>query len=191
MRPQIEVAEVAIEGAQADGQAYRCLTDPDAPMMGEGREKKVRECHSFEVAADNGLIVAGGRCPDGNDNGGLEPLVAAAQAQEPEGIQAVTAESGYYAGDAVAGLIRAGIDRCIPDSNTAGDLHRGQPIGTIRDRSRGSVPLVYDAQADSYQCPEGNRLLPALHKPDCGQWVTEYRAQQECQGCPLPPPCLH
>jgi hypothetical protein len=28
-------------------------------MMGEGREKSIRECHSYEVAIANGLLVAG------------------------------------------------------------------------------------------------------------------------------------
>ena len=44
----------------AEGRKHLCLTDPDARMMGGGRERKVRECHSFEVAVDReaGLLVA-------------------------------------------------------------------------------------------------------------------------------------
>ena len=66
---------------------------------------------------------------------------------------AVDADSGYYTGETVATLIREGIDTCIPDSNTAGDLHRGQPIGTIVAKNRGKVPFTYEAEADAYHCP--------------------------------------
>ena len=165
-------------------------TDPDARMMGEGREKKIREGHSFEVAVDNGLLVVGQTSQETADNARLEAVVAAAQEHEPEGVHAVTSDSGFFAGDAVGRLIQLGIDTCVPDTNTACDLHRGEPIGTQQSRTRGSVPFQYEEEADQWICPEGNVLRFEQTREHYGQQVRVYRAQRPCEGCPLAAQCL-
>jgi hypothetical protein len=192
MRARLQAALLALALAIATGRKHLCLTDPDAEMMGEGRTKRVQECHSFEVAVDQeaGLLVVGQTTQEGNDNARLELLVAAAQAHEPEGVKAADGDCGYYQGDALARLILAGIDTCVPDSNTACDLHRGQPIGTTRARTQGEVPLTYVAAADRYVCPEGNELRPRQQRQARGQWVTVYRAVRDCRGCPQAGACL-
>ena len=192
MRPRIEKAIKTLEAAIANGDKHACLTDPDARMMKEGREKKVLECHSYEVVvdSDSGLIVAGQSSQSPVDNPRLELLFDAAKLNEPGGITHVDADSGYYSGDAVGRLLSEGIDTCIPDSNTAGDIHRGQAVGTVRSKSVGAVPLVYDPEADCYRCPENNRLLPTQHRKDGGQELKVYRAENSCIDCPLAKNCL-
>jgi transposase len=192
MRTQLRAALTALARAIATGRKHLCLTDPDAEMMGEGRTKRVQECHSFEVAVDReaGLLVVGQTTQEGNDNARLEPLVAAAQAHEPDGVKAADGDCGYYQGDALARLILAGIDPCVPDSQTACDLHRGQPIGTTRARTQGEVPLTYVTATDRYVCPEGNELRPRQQRQARGQWVTVYRAGRDCRGCPRANVCL-
>ncbi len=190
MLQRIALAVKALGIALAEGWDYLCLTDPDARMMAEGRDKKIRECHSFEVAVDHGLLVVGQTCQEGNDNARLEPIVAAAQAHEPAGVKQATADSGFFSGDAVGRLIRAGVDTCIPDSNTAADLHQGKPIGTHTAQKRGKVELVYDAEANLLRCPEGNELRPSQQREHGGQAVTVYRARRSCAGCPRAPECL-
>jgi len=187
---RIQEALVALQEAEAQQLKHACLTDPDARMMGEGREKKIREGHSFEVAVDNGLLVVGQTTQETADNGRLEAVVAAAAKQEPLGVQAVTSDSGFFAGDAVGRLIRLGIDTCVPDTNTACDLHRGEPIGTQQSKTRGSVPFQYEEEADQYVCPEGNVLRFAQMREHYGQRVRVYRAQRGCEGCPLAAQCL-
>jgi hypothetical protein len=174
MLPRIAAALAAREAARAEGRPHLCLTDPDARMMSEGREKHVRECHSWEVAVDReaGLLVVGQTTQEGNDTARREPLVAAAQAREPGGVTAVDGDSGFYAGDAIGRLLAAGLDLCVPDSNTACDLHRGQPVGTTRGGGRGRVLFEYDAAADLYRCPEGNALRPRPPPRVRGQTVT-------------------
>jgi hypothetical protein len=103
----------------------------------------------------------------------------------------VDGDSGYYAGDAIGRLIEAGIDVCIPDSNTAGDLHRDRPVGTTRARGQEWVELCYDAEADLYRCPEGNELRPSQQRDHGGQLLWVYRAQRVCTGCPRAGKCLH
>jgi hypothetical protein len=190
MLQRIKAGLVAIQEAEADGRKHLCLTDPDARMMGEGREKKVRECHSWEVAVDQGLLVAAQSTQDNHDSDRLEPLLAAAREHEPGGITAVDADSGYYSGDVVGRLLAAGLDTCIPDPHTAADLHRGRPIGTTRDAARGTVPFTYEASTDVYRCPEGNILRLRQQRPHRGQEIKIYRAQDVCTGCPLVPDCL-
>ena len=192
MLPRIKAAIETLEAAQEQKSKHACLTDPDAQMMKEGREKHIHECHSFEVVVDrqDGLLVVGQTCQSPTDNARLQPLVDAAKTQEPNGIKSADADSGYYSGDTVAALLSAGIDTCIPDTNTACDLHRGLPIGTTRSRGRGSITLEYDAEANCYRCPEDNTLLPQAHRQDYGQMVTVYRAKKPCTDCPLACDCL-
>ena len=189
MLPRIKEAIEAIESAQEEGRAHACLTDPDARMMGEGREKRVRECHSFEVAIDNGLLVAGQTSQSAVDNPRLTPLIEAAKEQEPDGIIAVDGDSGYYSGDKIAQLIEEGIDICIPTPHTACDLHRGQPVGTTKTNTVGSVVFTYDKENDQYTCPEGNVLAYKRTSTNKGQELRLYTAQNSCKDCPLRASC--
>jgi transposase len=192
MRERVAAALAALEVAMTEGCQHLCLTDPDARMMAEGRSRRVQECYSFEVAVDRaaGLLVVGQVSQEASDNARLEPLVAAAQVHEPEGVKAVDGDSGYYQGGPLGRLLRAGIDTCVPDSNTAGDLHRGQPVGTVQAQTRGRVPFEYDPAADVYRCPEGNELRRRTRRVAAGQTLTCYQAQRPCRGCPQESECL-
>lgn len=192
MRRRIEQGIEAIRAAQREARAHLCLTDPDARMMAGGRSHKVEECHSFEAGVDTaaGLLVVGQTTQATSDNDRLEDVVEAAAACEPDGVNAVDADSGFYAGDAIARLLEAGIDTCVPDAQTAGDLHRDQPVGTIREKSRGKTPMRYDAAQDRYECPEGNRLTYRGTTTPKGVTVRVYRAERSCAGCPLASECL-
>jgi len=190
MLARVQQALRALAAAEADGRKHLGLTDPDARMMPLGRERHVREGHAWEIAVDAGLLVAALTTQANTDQERLAPLLAAAELQEPAGIQAVDADSGYYTGDAVAALAQAGIDTCIPDSQTAGDLHRSQEIGTCRARRGGQVPFTYDAAADLYRCPEGNLLRFERQRHRKGQEVRLYKAARPCTGCPLAADCL-
>jgi hypothetical protein len=187
---QIAAALKALQEAEADGRKHLCLTDPEARMMYGERHRGTRECHSFEIATDQGLLVVARASQESHDSACLGSLVQAAREHEPDGVKAVDGDSGYYSGEGVAALIREGIDTCIPDSATAGDLHRGQPIGTTAAKSRGKVAFTYDPEADVYHCPEGNTLARTQHRRDRGQYVTVYRAEEPCVACPQRTDCL-
>ena len=134
------------------------MTDPDARMMHGGREKRVNECHSFEVAIDRdcGLLVANDVTDAGNDNARLEPLIEAARCNEPCGVLAADGDSGYFKTESVLKLSSEGIDLCVPDCTTACELHNGVAVGSLR--RRGGVSLEYDKENDLYRCPDGNLL---------------------------------
>jgi transposase len=189
MRERIEVGIAAIEAAEAQGRKHACLTDPDARMMGEGREKNIRECHAFEVAVDNGLLVVGQSSNSAHDAARLEPIVEAARAQEPDGVHALDGDSGYFSGAPIVKLISEGVDVCIPDPNTACDLHRDQPVGTTLSRITGTVPFEYNEEHDVYTCPEGNVLGFTQSRTERRQDYRIYRAERSCKDCPLRSQC--
>jgi hypothetical protein len=117
------------------------------------------------------------------------PILEAAQKQQPNGVTAVDADSGYFSGDTIAELIHKGLDVCIPDNHTACDLHRAQPIGTSRQTTAGSVAMTYAAVPNHYTCPQGNVLVYQTTVQNKGQQMRVYRAQQPCTGCPLRNAC--
>jgi hypothetical protein len=192
MKPRLREGLAALEAAQEQGAKHLCLTDPDSRMMPEGRERKVRQCHSFEVAVDReaGLLVVAQSSQSAQDNSRLEGLVEAAKAQEPEGVKAVDGDSGYYQGAAVGRLLEQGIDVCVPDSQLAADLHRGLPLGTHRQQHRSSVPLVYEEAEDQYRCPQGKVLPFRSERQEAAGKVRIYKTRESCEGCPLAPECL-
>jgi len=110
--------------------------------------------------------------------------------RHPGGVWGAPVGPGQAPGDALARLIRAGIDPCVPDTNTASDWHRGPPIGTTRARTQGEVPLTDVTASDRYVCPEGNELRPRQQRQKRGQGVTIYRAKRDCRGCPRAGVCL-
>lgn len=183
MYKRVLEAITAIETAQELGLSHVSLTDPDARMMKEGRKKRVRQCFSYEVALDNGLLVAAGVTQSNTDNSRLWPLVEASLKNEPNGIQSVDADCGYYSGDGIVALVEKGIDSCIPDINTAHALHTGKPI-------RNTQPFVYEADADRYVCSEGNILTFQQERPERGHTYRTYRATRSCKDCPLAKTCL-
>ena len=189
MRQRVTQAVETLEAASQEELKHVNLTDPDARMMCEGRDKHIRDCHNFEVAVDNGLLVVAQTSNSAHDAHRLEPLVEAAEKTEPAGIVAIDADAGYYTGDTVASLIKRNIDVCIPNSNTACDLHRAQPIGTTRRKITGTVSFTYDETTNSYHCPQGNELVFSQRRQDGAQQVNVYRARRACTGCPLAEQC--
>lgn len=180
-----------IDRATSEGQKCLCLTDMDARFMHGGREKRLKQCHSLEVAIDRdcALLVASGVTQVGNDNGRLEGLVSKSLVNEPWGVKAVDGDSGYFRTDSVARLIADGVDVCIPDSTTACALHRSLPVLGLWNPS--SVALEYDAIADVYRCSEGNVLTRRPSRTDKqGQRKINYQACRSCCGCRLHSECM-
>jgi hypothetical protein len=191
MRRRLQELIRMLEQKGAEEQKRVNLTDPDAEFMLLGASKKLGLGHSFEAAADQGLLVAGHRGEGVADNHRLEPILAAARRHEPEGITRVDADSGFYQGEALGKLLRAGVDVCVPDANTAGDLHRGQPIGTTRDKRRGDWSfLTWDADRGRFTCRNDNERRPVEVRTQHGQTWTVYRAVAPCRECPFAASCL-
>jgi hypothetical protein len=190
MRQRLEQLIPVLEEALASERKHVNLTDPDAAFMPLGSEKRLGMGHSFEAVVDGKLLVVGQRGDGSTDNARLEPLLEAAATREPDGIHQVTGDSGFYRGEVIGKQLAAGVDVCIPDSNTAGDLHRGQPVGTTRGRTGAWAFLTWDGEAGCFRCAGGNTLQKRQEREAHGQTWTVYRAESPCTGCPLAAECL-
>jgi len=195
MLERVVAAVDTLDEAQKEGRKHACLTDPDARMMGEGRDKLIKECHSFEVVVDKDaqLLVAGQVTQEGNDNARLQPLLEAARPHEPEGIHSVDADSGYYKGEVIGQLAQQGVDTCIPDSLTAQGLKQGSLTSnpsSLQASSDTSVALVYNAERDVFVCAMGKDLPVKQQRQQGGRDVKIYATQTACTGCPLAAACL-
>ena len=180
----------ALQQAKQEKLKHVSLTDPDARMMPVGRDRRVRHCHSFEVAVDNGLIVAANTTQSGPDASRLLPLVEAARGPDGTPPSSVTADSGYYSSEGLLELKKQGIDTCIPDSNTACDIRRGQPLGSSRTLYGSDMRFTYDAAADTFTCERGNVLCRVRVRRRVGSVSRIYAARHgSCQGCPLMARC--
>ena len=91
MLQRIEEALETLALAKEEELKHVSLTEGDARRMQGERDKRVRECHSFEVAVDNGLLVAGGSCQEAHDSSRLESLV-----QQARRIRAGGRDSGGW-----------------------------------------------------------------------------------------------
>lgn len=189
-RRRVETVVAVLESALRDGRKHVNLTDPDAEFMPLGATKKLGLGHSFEAAVDQGLLVVGQRGAGCTDNSRLEPMLEAAAARLPDGVKGVDGDSGFYQGNVIGKLLAAGIDVCIPDSNTAGDLHRGQPIGTTRGRTGEWAFLTWDADENCFRCMGDNVLRAKQVREEHGQTWTVYRAVEPCTNCPFAAKCL-
>ena len=190
MRKRLNEVCLALADAIKSGTKHLCTTDFDAKMMGEGRHKRIAMCHSYEVAADNGLLVAFGTSDSANDNPRLFGLVERAAAHEPSGVQSVDADSGYYSGRSVSTLSLADIDVCIPTTSTACDMRKGLDIGTTVAKGASKVNMTYVPDADHYVCPEGKILAFEQLRTDRGVDARVYRAPSGCRRCSLASTCL-
>ena len=195
MIPRIQAALNTLDEAEQEERKHACLTDPDARMMKEGRDKPIKECHSFEVVVDKDaqLLVVGQVTQEGPDNGRLAPLIDAARPHEPEGIFSADADSGYYKGEVIANLQEDGIDTCVPDGSTAKRLRSEELAPNTSSppaASDPSVALRYDAQRDIFVCAADKVLSARQTRTQGGRAVKIYVAETECTGCPLAAACL-
>jgi transposase len=187
MRKRVKGVLKTLEEAQEEGRKHLSLTDPEAEMMYGGRERQVRESYSLEVALEQGagLLVAAGVTREGTDSRRLEPLLKAARPRLPEGkLETVDGDSGFYHTPAIRDLLEAEVDVCIPDTWTAGMLHRGE-------WREPAVGMVYEQEQDRYRCPEG-KVLSAVgtYQGERGYAVTRYRVEGSCRGCPRAEACF-
>jgi len=184
MRARIESGIQTLEQAKEDGRNHVSLSDPDARMMPIGAGRRIAMGHMFEVAADGGLLVAGGSCNAGGDTGRLMPLLDEAQKNDPVPVTSVSADSGYFEGGTIAKLLATDLDVVIPDATTAGAMRRPEP------EPKDKIEFTKIEGRNAYICPEGNVLTYKDGWDSGGQRFTQYKTKNICTDCPLADRCL-
>ena len=110
------------------GLAKRSRTDPDSRFLRERQGFTLGYTVALAVSEDH-VIVEQRVTQQATDNASLLPLVEAVERRCGESPQKVSADSGFFSLDNLAGLEAHGIEGCVPDSNLARELkgrgHRG------------------------------------------------------------------
>jgi transposase len=181
--PEEAIAAAAKRKAERDGKQtgrYKklCLSDPDATMATNARNRRLEPAYKQHTAVDDvcgvvlDLEVTTGQANEGDHALGRVDAVAAATGAP---VRVVTADQGCAYGKVYGGLERRGIDPVIPAKK--------EPI-------RSKVPLRrfrYDARHDILKCPQGRTLRP--QRPvQHGRFF--YSRASDCRRCPLRGGCL-
>ena len=128
-----------------------CVTDPDATMATNARNRHLEPCYKQHTAVDDKVgVILDVEVTTGEKNEGqmIEPQVDEVRSTTGIDIKTVTADAGYAYAKVYGALERRGIDALIPA--------KAEPI-----RSR--VPMCrfrYDAKHDILKCPTGRVLRP-------------------------------
>jgi transposase len=166
------------DGKQSGKHKKICLTDPDATMATNARNRRLEPSYKQHTAVDDvfGVLldveVTTGQANEGDH---VLPQVDAVAATTGTAVKVVTADQGYAYGKVYGGLERRGIDPVIPAKK--------EPI-----KSR--VPLRrfrYDAKHDILKCPQGRVLRPQRRVPH-GRFF--YSRSSDCRRCPMRGDCL-
>ena len=169
------------EELERTGENQVSLTDPDSRAM--ATYPKVGVGYNAQVAVDakHQLIVEQEVTNLGSDLGQLAPT--AIPAKEILGVETIqaTADRGYYKGEDIAACEAAGITAFVP-----------KPLGRGAPASQGLFPkeaFTYDAQADTYRCPNGETLFPRTESTTRGHRPILYYHGEACRRCPIKAQC--
>ncbi len=166
------------DGKQTGRYKKVCLTDPDATMTTNARNRRLEPAYKQHTAVDDALgVILEVEVTTGQANEGdhILPGVDAVAAVTGTPVQVVTADQGYAYGKVYGGLEVRGIDPVIPAKK--------EPI-----RSR--VPLRrfrYDARHDILKCPM-RRILRLQRRVEHGRYF--YSRATDCRRCPIHGDCL-
>ena len=165
-------------GKQSGQHKKVCLTDPEATMATNARNRRLEPAYKQYTAVDDvrGVILhVKVTTGEANEGGEIASQADAVAATTGIAIKTITADQGYAYGKVYGALERRGIDPVIPAKK--------EPI-----RSR--VPLRrfrYDARHDILKCPKG-RILRATRHVEHGRFF--YSKAKDCRSCPMRADCL-
>jgi len=101
----------------------------------------------------------------------------------------VVTDGGFVSRDNILAMKERGIEYIGPCGNEAGkgkSSYEGRGVSAQYHSSQ----FVYDAQSDSYRCPQGKTLSYEGKEQRHTQVSYRYRAQRsDCQGCPVKSQC--
>jgi hypothetical protein len=165
-------------------------SDPEARVM---KQPGGGYAPSYNVQIDtdakNGVVVAVGVVQAGNDFEQLEPGIDRVQDHLGKTPKEVVTDGGFVSRDNIVAMTRRGIEYIAPCVDDAG---KGQSSYDSRGVSGQyqSSQFIYDAQSNSYRCPQGKILKYEGKEERHLQLSYRYRAQRsDCQGCPMKSQC--
>ncbi|MBD3666312.1 transposase, partial [Sulfitobacter sp. TSTF-M16] len=165
------------------GETQVSLSDPDARSMATTpRMPRVVGCNvQTAVEAENHLIVAHEVTMHGYDRDALSMMaIAARDAMALDQIAAI-ADKGYYKSEEILACEEASISVVVPKPQTSNAGARGQ---------FDKADFAYDAEADVYVCPAGQRLIYRFTGQQDNKAIRTYWSSH-CEGCVLKDKCTN
>jgi transposase len=175
---ELQAMEKAVEAAP-DRQVS--LTDPDARAMATSGKGTGLVGYNVQAAVDtqHHLIVAHAVTNLGHDRTQLAPMSRQAQAALGQDGLSVLADRGYFSGEEILACEQVGITVTLPRPLTS---------GAKADGRFGKQDFVYEAEADAYRCPAGERLPYRYTNVEGGLTLRRYWTTA-CQGCAIKGRC--
>ena len=175
---ELQARAVAVEVAP-DRQIS--LTDPDARAMATNGKGTGLVGYNVQAAVDteHHLVVAHAVTNVGHDRTQLAPMSRRTRAALGRDDLSVLADRGYFSGEEILACERAGITVTVPRPLTSGAKAAGR---------FGKQDFVYDAEADAYRCPAGERLSYRYTNVEGGLTLHRYWTTA-CKGCVIKARC--
>jgi len=143
----------------------------------------------IDTDAKNCVVVAVGVVQAGNDFEELEPGIDRVEHNQGKTPEEVMTDGGFVSRNNIVAMNKRGIDYIAPCVDEGGK-GEGSYDGRGVSAEYHSSAFVYDAQTDSYRCPQGKILSYEGKEQRHMQVSYRYRAQRsDCQGCAVKSQC--
>jgi transposase len=195
-RERLEAALEEFEKLKAEGSVKEknktrvSTTDPQARVMKQA-DGGFAPSYNVQLNTDaaNGVIVAMEVVQAGNDFEQLKPGLDRVEQNLGETPDQVVADGGYVSRDNIVEMKSRGVEFIGPQCDEAGkgkSSYEGRGVSPEYH----SAQFFYDAESDSYHCPQG-KILSYEGKEERNTQVSyRYRAQRsDCQGCRVKSQC--
>ena len=184
MQQQMARLQVIEEQVQAHPDKQVSLTDPDARSMAKaGGGSTVGYNVQTAVDSESHLILVHEVTNATTDRSQLAAMAAKAKAVLQETVDeeplTVVADAGYYKGEELVECYEAGIKALVPKTNTSSSKAKGR---------YSKVDFRYDAKANEYICPAGERLSYRYDSEEQGKTLHVYWTTR-CSDCALKADC--
>jgi len=196
MQQQMGKLQVIEEQVLAHPDKQVSLTDPDARSMAKaGGGSTVGYNVQTAVDSDSHLILVHEVTNATTDRSQLasmaakakavlqdtadEATEAAAEKGDAQEALTVVADAGYYKGEEIVKCKNNGIKALVPKPNTSGSKAKGR---------YSKADFRYDAKANEYICPAGERLTYRFDSEEEGKTLWVYWTTG-CSACPLKAGC--
>lgn len=187
LRASREEHAALLQGMEKSAQTEVSLTDADARKMRDTQRGGYFIGYNVQVAVDakHDLIATAEVVQSACDRDQLGAIAQAAKDQLNVTSLEVVADKGYHSADELEACENAGITTYVPaQGSTSGRSSKDGRKVFAKER------FSYDAAADEYQCPQGERLkLRGTCNRKKGRQHLLYANEAACRKCPLKAQC--
>ena len=160
------------------------VSDVNANHMKCGGSKDIRPSYNCEFAVtEDGVITASEAVTEPNDQNQLQPMIEQTEINTNREIEEVTADSGFGNYENYEYLEEKEIEGYVPDLNF--QKYKSGEYEKEENRYHYSN-FKYDAETDSYVCPEGEVLKywkTRKNKTRYRQWNHKVYKGTACESC--------